>query len=86
MNTPTLPAEFFSIAELQAIAGSPQRCRVIEWIKNNKVAHVIGLHGWPVIYRTHLLPQQPTEAQNASPANLFDYSAAHASRRSSSQR
>jgi hypothetical protein len=81
MATPTLPDEFFSIAELQATAGSPQRARIIAWLISSRVPHVIGLHGWPLVYRDRLLPQHYSEAQNASPTQTFDFSAIHATRR-----
>ena len=86
MATPTLPDEFFSITELQRLAGSPQRARIIAWLISSRVPHIIGLHGWPLVYRDRLLPQHNSEAQNASPTPAFDFSAIHAPRRPSAMR
>lgn len=81
MSAPDLPAEFFSVAELIRTAGSPQRKRVIAWLSGNHVPHVVGLHGWPLVYRSNLLPQPRPEAQNDSPTQTFDFAAIHATRR-----
>lgn len=83
--TPELPAEFFSIAELQKLAGSPQRGRIIKWLADSKVQYVIGLHGWPLVYRTRLLPYQPSEVQNDSPSN-FDFNGIYGASRKTSLR
>lgn len=82
---PTLPAEFFAIDELQRLAGSPQRARIIKWLHNNKVRHVVGIHGWPLVYRTNLLPHSETKAQNDDPTQ-FDFTAAHATSRTTTLR
>ncbi|MDA8093384.1 MAG: DUF4224 domain-containing protein [Betaproteobacteria bacterium] len=81
---PRLPPEFFSVAELQALSGATQRARLIQWLKGARVLHVVGLHGWPMVYRTNLLPNSGNEAHNALPA--FDFSAAHATSRKASHR
>ena len=83
---PELPAEFFSIAELQKLAGSPQRGRIIKWLALNKVQHVTGLHGWPLVYRTLLLPHQPPEVQNDSPPKTFDATGLYGTSRKTSLR
>lgn len=84
--TPELPDEFFSIAELQKSIGSPQRGRIIRWLKNNNVQHLIGLHGWPLVYRAQLLPHQPSEAQNDSPVYDIDFSGIYGTRRQTAYR
>lgn len=89
-TTPTLPPEFFAISELIALAGTPQRGRLLGWLREARVAHVIGLHGWPLVYRHALLPgpQLPAPgepANNDGPA--FDFGAlSHATRRPAAQR
>lgn len=74
--TPTLPPEFFSPAELSALSGTPQRARVIAWLKDCGIPHVIGLHRWPLVYRDRLLPQSHTQEHNERPK--FNFSAARA--------
>lgn len=86
MSTPAFPAEFFRLDELQAMAGSPQRARIIAWLKANRIPHVTGLHGYPLVYRANLLPGAPAEAQNVQPAPVFDFSAIHAPRRTPTHR
>lgn len=78
--TPALPDEFFSIAELQAMAGSPQRTLVAAWLRECNVPHVIGRHGWPIVYRTKLLPESAEASHNAD-TNSFDFKAARATSR-----
>ena len=77
--TPTLPPEFFSPAELGAMAGTPQRGRIVAWLRDCGIPHVIGLHRWPLVYRTRLLPTTALEEQNERPK--FDFSAARATSR-----
>lgn len=76
---PALPPDFFQPAELQAITGRKQRAHILQWLKNSGIPHVVGLHGWPMVYRSNMLPQQGKEAQNDHP--IFDFSAAHATSR-----
>lgn len=82
--TPTLPPEFFTIPELQAMSGRKQRAGILGWLGAAKIQYVTGLHGWPMVYRTLLLPKSTQEAQND--AILFDFSAAHATRRTPARR
>ncbi|WP_366524849.1 DUF4224 domain-containing protein [Ferrovum sp.] len=71
-----MPPEFFSIPELQTLSGAVQRARIIGWLASARVLHVVGLHGWPMVYRTNLLPDAKQEAQNGGPT--FDFTAAYA--------
>lgn len=84
MPTPILPDNFFSIAEIQHLSGRKQRARIIAWLSENRVPHIIGRHGWPLVYRDRLLPQTSSEAQNATPPSPFNFAAIHAPRRPSS--
>lgn len=81
MPTPTLPDEFFSVAEIQEISGRRQRARIIAWLETSRIPHIIGRHGWPLVYRDRLLPQPNREAQNDSLISTFNFAAIHATRR-----
>lgn len=85
--TPSFPPEFFQFDELVRLSGSPQRARIIHWMVENRIPHVIGMHGYPLVYRTNLLPAAPEAAQNAQSEPTFDFSAAiHAPRRTPAHR
>lgn len=83
-SDPVLPAEFFQPEELRALAGTPQRSRVIAWLVERRIHHHVGRHGWPIVYRNGLLQTQPESPQNEQPA--FDFIAARASRTSKTRR
>lgn len=74
---PSLPNEFFSIPELQATSGFQQRAHIAAWLRDSNVPHVVGRHGWPVVYRTKLLPERAEASENAD-TNQFDFKAARA--------
>lgn len=78
MSHPALPPEFFQVAELIALSDRTRRADICAWLREAGIAHVVGRHGWPLVYRDKLLPGTATKAQT-EPA--FNYSAANASRR-----
>ena len=80
------PAEFFSIDELATLAGSPQRARIIGWLNAARVPHVVGLHGWPLVYRTKLLAREDQQEEAKRPELVFDASGLYGTKRKHRQR
>lgn len=84
MSITEYPAEFFTPDELQAMLGHG-RARVIASLREAKVPHIIGREGWPLVYRSRLLPGAAQEPHNADPA-VIDFAAIHATRRPAAHR
>lgn len=76
--TSAVPAEFFSSDELRAMLGNGRQ-RVIDALKAARVPFILGRDGWPLVYRTHLLPGGPAEEHNAASPD-FDFAAIHGRR------
>lgn len=48
------PGEIFPLEELTTLAGSPQRSRIISWLRERGIKHTVNLHGDPIVYRNAL--------------------------------
>ncbi len=83
---PTLPLEFFSIAELVGMLGPQRRDGLIQVLKEANVSFVVGRHGWPLVYRDKLLPATVTIETSLSEVPTFNFDAIHATSRTPAHR